>query len=143
MQILCFDYGERCIGCAVGQTVTKTATPLCILPAKDGQPDWQQVEKLLDEWKPALLLVGLPLNMDSSESDMSERARKFAGRLHGRFGYRVEFHDERLSSFEAKQLRLEQRRSSSTVAGEGSARETTVDAEAAALILQSWLAEQG
>ena len=72
--------------------------------------------------------------MDGSESDMATRARKFAGRLHGRFGCRVEFMDERLSSAEAKM-----NRAALAEAGASAAAEETVDAEAAALILQSWL----
>ncbi len=102
--LLGFDYGSRQIGVAVGETATANARPLCIMAAKAGQPDWQQVAVLLKEWEPDYLVVGLPLNMDDTESDMAQAARKFAGRLHGRFGCRVEMHDERLSSSEARSL---------------------------------------
>lgn len=99
--LLAFDYGTRNIGVASGQTLTCSATEQSPLKARDGVPDWQQVEKLLQEWQPDLVLVGLPLNMDGSESELSARARKFANRLHGRFGVKVELVDERLTSFAA------------------------------------------
>jgi putative Holliday junction resolvase len=100
--ILCFDYGTVTIGLAVGQTITSTASPLSSLKAKDGIPNWDEIKKIIDEWQPNLLVVGMPFNMDGSESDISQRAKKFANRLHGRFGVKTELADERLSSFEAK-----------------------------------------
>ena len=103
MFVLAFDYGLRNIGVAIGQRLTGTATPLTGLAARDGIPNWAQVQTLLEEWRPQQLLVGLPLNMDASESELSRRARKFANRLHGRFGLTVNLMDERLSSFEVKQ----------------------------------------
>ncbi|WP_347330696.1 Holliday junction resolvase RuvX [Marinimicrobium locisalis] len=102
MQLIAFDYGLKNIGVATGQTLTNTATAQAPLKAKDGTPDWGAVKALLDEWRPTLVLVGLPLNMDDTESELSARAKKFANRLHGRFGVAVEMVDERLSSFEAK-----------------------------------------
>ena len=98
--VLAFDFGLRRIGVAVGQLITRTASPLQVLAARDGQPDWQQVSRLLETWQPTCLLVGNPLNMDGSESEMSRRASRFAGRLHGRFGLVVHKVDERLSSRE-------------------------------------------
>ena len=85
-QIIGFDFGTHNIGVAVGQTITGTASPLPALKAKDGQPDWSKVEKMIAEWQPKLLVVGLPLNMDGSEQPLTDLARKFANRLHGRFG---------------------------------------------------------
>ena len=127
--IMAFDYGTRSIGVAVGQTVTSSANPLTELRAKEGTPDWQELQKLLDEWQPNLVLVGLPLNMDGSESEFSARARKFANRLHGRFGVAIEMVDERLTTREAK-----------SIAGHReSYKDNPVDAIAAQLILQSWL----
>lgn len=130
--LLAFDYGTRNIGVASGQTITRSANSLPALKAKDGTPDWTQIEKLLSEWKPDLVLVGLPLNMDDSESELSARARKFANRVHGRFGVQVEMVDERLTSFEAK----------GEVIGRGGSRDyknNPVDSIAARLILQAWL----
>lgn len=102
MQLLAFDYGLKNIGVATGQTLTGTASPQAALRARDGIPDWTEIETLLRDWRPERVLVGLPLNMDGTESELSARARKFANRLHGRFGVPVEMVDERLSSFEAK-----------------------------------------
>lgn len=69
--ILCFDYGTKSIGVAVGSELTGSATLLAALKAKDGIPDWQQIERLIKEWQPQLLLVGLPLNMDGSEQEFT------------------------------------------------------------------------
>jgi putative Holliday junction resolvase len=130
--ILAFDYGTKNIGVAVGQTLTRTAQSVGILKARDGIPEWSQIEKVLKEWAPDIVIVGLPLNMDESESELSARARKFANRLNGRFGVKVELVDERLSSFEAK----------GEVMSEGGSRHyksAPVDAIAARIILQSYL----
>src|SRR5690625_5668021 len=84
LSVLAFDFGTQYIGVATGQSITQTASPLAALKAKDGQPNWEQVAELLKQWQPQLLLVGLPLNMDGSASELSRRARRFAGRLQGR-----------------------------------------------------------
>ncbi len=126
---LAFDYGLRQIGVAVGQTLTDSASPLTVLRARDGQPDWAQVETLIRDWGPQLLLVGLPLNMDGSESDFCARTRKFARRLHGRFGLPTRMVDERLSTREAKDRG----------GSRESYRENPVDNLAAQVILESWL----
>jgi putative Holliday junction resolvase len=132
--LLGFDYGSKQIGVAVGQVITGQARELCILKAQNGVPDWQKVEALLREWQPDALVVGLPLNMDGSPSEMSERAEKFARRLNGRFNLPVHTHDERLTTYEAKGQRLQQGQNSGY-------RERPVDALAAALLLEGWLAE--
>lgn len=126
--LIAFDYGLRNIGVASGNSTTGTASELQPLRARDGVPDWTQVEALLREWQPQLVVVGLPLNMDDSESELSRRARKFAGRIHGRFGVKTEMVDERLSSYEAKQS-----------AGPRNYRDDPVDSIAARLILETWL----
>jgi putative Holliday junction resolvase len=135
-RLLGFDYGTRQIGVAVGQTLTGTAQPLRVLKARDGVPDWQQIAALIDEWKPDALVVGLPLNMDGTPSDMSARAEKFARRLEGRYRLAVHCVDERLSTFEAKQALRDSRRTPSSY------RDDPVDALAAALLLQTWLGER-
>ena len=134
--LLGFDYGTRQIGVAVGQMITGQARELCVLKAQNGVPDWQQIEALLQEWQPDALVVGLPLNMDGSPSEMSERAEKFARRLHGRYQLPVHTHDERLTTYEAKGQRLAQGQ-------RGGYRERPVDAIAAALLLQGWLEQHG
>lgn len=133
---MAFDYGTRQIGVAIGQTLTGSAEPLTNLRARDGVPDWEQVAKLIREWEPNVLVVGLPLNMDGSASDMSERAARFARRLNGRFKLPVETVDERLSTFEAKQHLKDQGRTPSSY------RDDPVDSLAAALLLQTWLSSQ-
>lgn len=102
-QLLGFDFGTHNIGVAVGQTITGTASPLAALRAKDGQPDWHVVERLINEWQPQRIVVGLPLNMDGTEQPLTQLARKFANRLHGRFGLPVELQDERLTTIAAKE----------------------------------------
>ncbi|MGI6407895.1 MAG: Holliday junction resolvase RuvX [Gammaproteobacteria bacterium] len=131
--LLGFDFGTRQIGVAVGQTLTRQARPLCNLPARDGIPQWEQIEALLTEWQPQALVVGLPLNMDGTTSDMSLRAQKFANRLHGRYGLPVHTHDERLTTFEAKGERMRRGDYSRNF------RDDPVDALAASLLLQGWL----
>lgn len=131
--LLAFDYGVKSIGVAAGTAITATGTELPPLKARDGIPDWQQVEKLLNEWQPQLVLVGLPLNMDGSESELSTRARKFGNRLHGRFNIQVEMVDERLTTREAKMEAKER-------GHKGNYADSPVDSIAARLILESWFA---
>lgn len=100
--LLSFDFGTKSIGVAIGQQLTGTARPLAALKANDGVPDWNKIEALLKEWQPDRVVVGLPLNMDGTEQPLTARARKFANRLHGRFGVQVDLHDERLSTVEAR-----------------------------------------
>ncbi|MGP7733021.1 Holliday junction resolvase RuvX [Oceanimonas smirnovii] len=130
--LLGFDYGLKSIGVAVGQELTATARPLLALKASDGVPNWQQIENLLKEWQPALLVVGLPLNMDGTEQDISRRARKFANRLHGRFGLPVELQDERLTTTDARARLFE-------AGGYKALGKDAVDAVSAQLILESWM----
>ena len=118
-----FDFGTGKIGIAVGQTVTKTASALAIIRAKDGKPDWNQLDALVKAWQPNLFVVGLPLNMDDSISEMAEAAERFARRLEGRYQIPFAMMDERLTSFEARE----------------SSTEDEIDAIAAKLILESFM----
>lgn len=131
--LLGFDYGTKQIGVAVGQVITGQARELCTLKAQNGVPDWDKVQALIVEWKPDAIVVGLPLNMDGTPSEMSARAEKFSRKLNGRFNLPVYTHDERLTTFEAKDERA------SRGGQHGSYRDNPVDAIAAALLLQSWL----
>lgn len=135
LTVLTFDYGLKTIGMAVGQTLTGTASPLDGLKANDGVPNWDQLKKVIDEWQPDLCLVGLPLNMDGSRSAMCDRAEKFARRLHGRFGAKVETMDERLTTFEAKGEIIEQK-------GSRQFKENNIDSLSARLIFESWYNSQ-
>jgi putative Holliday junction resolvase len=131
--VIAFDYGLRQIGVAVGNSLLQTTQPLAVLKAKDGVPDWPLLTLLVAEWQPDLLVVGDPLNMDGSESELCQRARKFARRLHGRLGLPVDMTDERLTSFEAKQISRER-------GHKGDYKRHPIDSQAAELILQAWLA---
>jgi putative Holliday junction resolvase len=131
--LLAFDYGTRNIGVACGQELTGTARELPALKARDGIPDWDQIARLLQEWEPDLLLVGLPLNMDGTDSELCQRARKFGNRLNGRFGKPVQWMDERLSTFAAKEEARER-------GHRGNYGKDPIDSIAARLILESWFA---
>ncbi len=133
--ILAFDFGLRQIGVATGNTLTNTCEPLTVLRARDGIPDWQVLDALIAEWQPGIIVVGRPLNMDDTESELSRRALKFGRRLEARFRTPIEYADERLSSFEAKQL-LQER------GHRGDYKNAPADSLAAQLILQTWLADR-
>ena len=128
---LSFDYGLRSIGIAYGQSLTGTAQPLPPIKARDGIPDWQIIQGLINEWQPSMLIVGLPLNMDGSESELSTRARKFGNRLKGRFGLSVDWMDERLTSFAVKQDAKAQ-------GHKGDYKKEPIDSLAAQMILEDW-----
>ncbi|MEW8301036.1 MAG: Holliday junction resolvase RuvX [Candidatus Thiodiazotropha sp.] len=129
--LLGFDYGTRKIGVAVGQTVTGTATALETLHLVNHKPDWKRIEDLIEEWKPEALVVGLPLDVDDSETDATQPALRFSRQLEGRFHLKVHLADERYSSFEARD-RL----------GHNAKKMEDYDAVAAKLILETWLNEQ-
>jgi len=133
--ILAFDYGLKSIGVAVGQRLTGTASPLKALKAQDGTPDWEQIGKLLTEWQPELIVVGLPLNMDGSEQPFTARVHKFANRLHGRFGVKVVTQDERLTTVEARAELFSR-------GGFKKLSKDAVDCLSAVLILESWFEHQ-
>jgi len=130
-----FDFGLRRIGVAVGSSATGSATPLGNVACRDGRPDWPAIQAFVTEWRPALLVVGLPYNSDGSENDMSRAARRFGHRLGNRLGLPVEFVDERLSSSEATRHLVEARRRGDR----RRIRRQDVDPMAAAIILQTWL----
>lgn len=133
--LLGFDFGTRKIGVAVGQTITRSATPVTTIRYRDDRPDWPRIESLIRDWQPSALVVGLPHNMDDTECDWSPRVHRFSRQLEGRFGLRVHLVDERLTSIEARhQLTASARRRPPT--------HEAVDAMAAALILETWLREQ-
>ena len=132
--IIAIDFGLRNIGVAVGNTLSLTSRPLTILQARDGVPDWDALSSIFSEWRPDRILVGNPLNMDGSESDMGRQAARFARRIEGRFGLTVTLVDERLSSREAKANAL--------AAGTAETLPIPVDDEAAAVILATWLHQQ-
>lgn len=129
---MAFDFGTQRIGIAVGQRITGQATPIAPIKARDGMPDWDQLQTIIDEWQPQAFVTGLPLNMDGTASDLSRRANKFANRLEGRYHKPSFTHDERLTSYEAKGQIIEQ-------GGNRNFGENSVDGIAAQLILESFL----
>ncbi len=131
---MAFDFGTQRIGIAVGQRVTGKATPIEPIKACDGIPNWEDLGKIIEEWKPQAFLTGLPLNMDGSPSDLSRRANKFANRLEGRFHKPSFTHDERLTSYEAKGIMINR-------GGSRNFGENSVDGIAAQLILESFLTQ--
>lgn len=132
-----FDFGQRRIGVAVGETITGSARPLITLAAREGQPDWTQVQALLQDWRPAALVVGIPRHADGSEARITAPAERFARRLHGRFGLPVHTIDEQLSSHAAERELAARGRGGRHLAQQPE----TVDRLAAAIILETWLAE--
>jgi putative Holliday junction resolvase len=121
---LAFDFGTQRVGVATGNTVTRTAQPLRTV-AESGRARFDAIAKLIDEWKPDALVVGVPFHPDGAAHDNTERARRFARQLHGRFGLLVHEVDERYTTTEAHAL--------------GAA---DIDAASAAIILEQFLRAQ-
>lgn len=124
--VIGFDFGTHWIGVAVGQTLTRQATPLNAIKNND----WKSIEQLLNEWQPQMLIVGLPLSMVGEPQELTARAERFGRQLEGRFGIKSTMIDERLTTREAYQMATEQPRRKS---------KTEIDSMAAALITESWL----
>jgi len=120
--LLAFDFGEKRIGVAVGNTMSKTAEPLTIIQQKNQDERWKAIEQLIQEWQPQILIVGLPKHPDGAEHDMTHKAKRFGNQLYGRFQKQVVWVDERYTS----------------VSVDGGN-----DALAAQLILQQYLEELG
>ena len=119
--VLGFDFGVKRIGIAMGNTLTGQAQPLTVIKAVDNATRFQVIGDLIEQWKPARLIVGEPRHPDGAEHDMTLRSRRFANQLHGRFSLPVELVDERYSSAVIPQKRGE-----------------IIDAKAAAIILQQY-----
>jgi len=129
-QVLGFDFGEKRIGVASGQSITCSSNPITTLTSKNNKPDWTAIEELICEWKPDALIVGLPYYLDGTKSDMTERAEKFSRQLEGRFHLPIFTHNEALSSFEAEQYLQGKKKQHN---------KQDIDKIAAAIIVQSWL----
>ena len=130
--LLGFDFGTKSIGVATGQMITATAQPIAAIKANDGIPNWDTVEAVLNEWKPDLIVIGLPLNMDGTEQPITQRAKKFGNRLAGRFGAKIAFQDERLTTASAKEFIFDR-------GGYKALEKGKIDSVSAALILESWM----
>jgi putative Holliday junction resolvase len=141
--VLAFDYGNRRTGVAVGNTLTGTASPLVTLQSRSGELDWPGIERLVREWEPDLLVVGIPGGKDAPPQNASTRAlRKRIGRfcrdLEARFGLPVQTVDETLSSHEAYAHLLQQR----SAGRRPTLSREDIDRTAAALLLETWMLKQ-
>jgi putative Holliday junction resolvase len=134
--LLGFDYGKRKIGVAVGQELTGSSTPITTLRSPHGEPDWEGITRLIEIWRPTALVVGIPLNMDGTEQEMTHAARRFADQLAARYRLPVHQADERLSTIEAESLKY----------GDEGARRARrrrgLDEMAAHVILQTYFSQQ-
>ena len=124
--LLCFDYGKKRIGSAVGQTITATATALETINVNNTHPDWESIKRLINEWRPDKLIVGRPFTLDGGRQNMTDAAERFSRQLEGRFKLPVELIEEQLSSYEARRELKSTRK---------------LDPVAARLILETWLSE--
>ncbi len=146
LSALAFDYGTQRIGVAYGQSLTGTAQAVAVIRARDGVPDWNDIAALIDRWQPDVFVVGLPYNLDGSESPLMLRAIKFGHRLNGRFHKPSYGFDERLSSVEAAERIIddadwEASGKLSSRRGQGAQKKQAIDDVAAQIILENWLAE--
>ncbi len=126
MQIVAFDYGEKKIGVAVGQTETNTSSPLQIIFNNNhNKVNWNKISFLLNEWKPDLVIIGKPLNMDGTDSEIMKKVEKFVKHLKTIYDSEYEYIDERLTTFEAKEILIENK-------------SDIVDANAAKILIDNW-----
>ena len=136
--LLGFDFGTKRIGIAIGQEVTGTVNPLTTVTAIKHKPDWDSITKIIKEWQPDLLVVGLPLHMDGTEQKMTQAARRFSNQLHGRYHIPIALMDERLSSHEAESILNEQSSSRDSLFPD----KAQIDMISAQLILESWMSQK-
>ena len=129
--IMAFDFGTQKMGMAIGQSLIESANPLALFPMKDGIPNWDELLKIVKQYQPTLFLVGLPLNMDDTESELSTRARKFARRLRHQTNIETLMVDERLTTREA-------RNELDSYQAQGRGKKLSADSIAAALFIESW-----
>lgn len=135
-RVIGFDFGLKRIGVATGNMRTGSGQALCTLSAGDGVPHWPAVDKLIAQWLPATLLVGLPLHMNGGENATSMRARDFGAKLAKRFDLDVVYVDERLSTHAADVLLCDAVAAGKSIAAK---RRKHRDSLAAELIVRSYL----
>ncbi len=125
MQIVAFDFGEKKIGVAVGQTSTYTSSPLQVIFNNHDKVNWNEISILLEEWKPELILIGKPLNMDGTDSEIMKKVDTFYKKMESLYDAKFEYVDERLTTFEARDILKENN-------------VETVDANAAKILIDNW-----
>jgi len=124
--LLAFDYGEKRIGVALGNTVSRSARALETIPNRSVDFRFAQITRLVGEWQPVGFVVGMPVHPDGDEQPMIKLAKRFGNQLHGRYGLPVTWVDERYSSIAAQ---------------DAGASDDVLDAEAARIILQQFFDE--
>jgi len=142
---LAFDYGSKRIGVAVGQELTRSATALVTLPNRANSHDWNDIDQLVKEWCPAGFVIGLPLNADGSEHQVSRAAKQFGNQLQARYNLPAFWIDERLTSSEAQSMIAAGSVSSKSGRKAGAKNrqgKDQIDSTAAKLILESWFNQQ-
>ena len=137
--VLAFDFGLRRIGVACGDTVSRTASALEAVLVNSKGPRWEAIDALMRDWQPDMAVVGLPYNVDGSDSSMTGAARGFAAELTRRYTMEVALVDERYSSLEAES-RLKSARESGL--RRRRVAKADVDAAAACVILERWFSEK-
>jgi putative Holliday junction resolvase len=137
--VLAFDFGRRRIGVACGDTVSRSASALQAVPADAAGPRWEVIASLIHDWQPDMAVVGLPYNVDGSDSEQTTAARGFAAELARRYALEVAMVDERYSSLEAE-ARLKSARASGL--RRRRVAKSDVDAAAACVILERWFSEK-
>lgn len=128
--LLGFDFGEKRMGIASGQLISRSASPLTILPVRNKQIDWAGITSLIAEWQPDALIVGMPTNYEGEEFGLAERIKRFCRQLEGRYRLPVFTVNENLTSVEAR-YRME-----------AESKHDPLDAYAAQVILESWIEQQ-
>ena len=131
--VLGFDFGTKKIGTAIGQLITKTATPLTTIYAKDGSPSWQEIDQLLKQWQPDALVVGTPLNMDGTEQPITLKVYSFIKKLKEKYNLPIFQVDERLTTASVKTDIFEKK-------GFKGLKKYPIDNLAAKTILEDWFA---
>lgn len=132
--ILAFDYGLRRIGVAVGQTVTASASPLGVIGNGEQGPDYDAITKLVKEWRPSRLIVGMPLHADGSPGEMQAHVERFVREL-WRYQLKIDTVDERYTSVEAEAVLKKARAAGSR----GRISKDMIDSAAAVFIAERFL----
>lgn len=137
--VIAFDFGLKRTGVAIGNTLTGSASPECTLRSKDERPNWDGITELISEWKPSRIVVGMPTELDGSDSPLKQRIERFCNQLRGRYNLEVDQENEQFTSIEAaarlKQLRQNGRKQKVT--------KDEVDKIAATIILENWMQKNG
>lgn len=131
MIVIAFDFGIKNIGVAVGENITKKARPLNIFNAHNGNPNWINIKNLFQYWEPKCIIVGLPLNIDGTKQNITNKSEKFASLLKSKFNIPVKMHDERLTTVEAKSIIFNK-------GGFKALKKKYIHSYSAAIILESW-----